>query len=349
MVSVTTALRGRMATAASSSPSRRGTRMRSRPDARTLPPAGPGRLTTRTAMISPDRPDRCSRRFASRAANRGADGLPFHRGWGGGPRKAGHPPTEEDVIGAIRDLGTLPQPATESSTPGHLVPRGDRTGGAAPQGSEARVALLRERRFKAFRDEMFVTNGREVPAARRRTEGEPSPTAHRADAEPRVGDRAAAESHWPPAQAPGSRTRWRSGALSDFGAWPTSCCGSIRSSGGPCSRAACSPSTTTPWRRRTATSPAARSSSTPGRSRSWPSTARGGSLLVRQWRHAVGRALWEIPAGTLSRGEDPETAARRELAEETGYTAEVVGAARQPDRWRRATARRSSTSSPPAS
>ncbi|MGP8161102.1 MAG: NUDIX domain-containing protein [Candidatus Dormibacteria bacterium] len=47
----------------------------------------------------------------------------------------------------------------------------------------------------------------------------------------------------------------------------------------------------------------------------------GRVLLVRQWRHAIGRALWEIPAGTLGRGEDPESAARRELSEETGYTA----------------------------
>jgi ADP-ribose pyrophosphatase len=49
--------------------------------------------------------------------------------------------------------------------------------------------------------------------------------------------------------------------------------------------------------------------------------ADGGVVLVRQWRHAVGAALWEIPAGTLGRGEDPEAAARRELAEETGYSA----------------------------
>ena len=49
--------------------------------------------------------------------------------------------------------------------------------------------------------------------------------------------------------------------------------------------------------------------------------AQGRVLLVRQWRHAVGRAVWEIPAGTLGRGEDPERAARRELSEETGYTA----------------------------
>jgi ADP-ribose pyrophosphatase len=47
----------------------------------------------------------------------------------------------------------------------------------------------------------------------------------------------------------------------------------------------------------------------------------GRVVLVRQWRHAVGAALWEIPAGTLTPGEPPEAAARRELAEETGYTA----------------------------
>ena len=51
--------------------------------------------------------------------------------------------------------------------------------------------------------------------------------------------------------------------------------------------------------------------------------AEGRVVLVRQWRHAVGRALWEIPAGTLTPGEEPEAAARRELAEETGYTAQI--------------------------
>lgn len=49
-------------------------------------------------------------------------------------------------------------------------------------------------------------------------------------------------------------------------------------------------------------------------------------LLVRQWRTAAGRALLEIPAGTLDVDaagtvEDPERAARRELEEETGYRA----------------------------
>ena len=39
--------------------------------------------------------------------------------------------------------------------------------------------------------------------------------------------------------------------------------------------------------------------------------------LVRQWRHAAGRALLEVPAGTVDPGEEPATTAARELAEET--------------------------------
>jgi ADP-ribose pyrophosphatase len=44
-------------------------------------------------------------------------------------------------------------------------------------------------------------------------------------------------------------------------------------------------------------------------------------LLLRQYRHAVGGYIWEIPAGTLSPGEAPLECARRELVEETGYMA----------------------------
>lgn len=44
-------------------------------------------------------------------------------------------------------------------------------------------------------------------------------------------------------------------------------------------------------------------------------------VLVRQYRHAAGRALWEIPAGTAEPNEDVLTGALRELAEETGYRA----------------------------
>jgi ADP-ribose pyrophosphatase len=44
-------------------------------------------------------------------------------------------------------------------------------------------------------------------------------------------------------------------------------------------------------------------------------------VLVRQWRHAPGRALWELPAGTREVDEEPAATARRELTEETGYRA----------------------------
>ncbi len=44
-------------------------------------------------------------------------------------------------------------------------------------------------------------------------------------------------------------------------------------------------------------------------------------LLVRQFRLPANRSLWEIPAGRLDPGETPLKAAKRELAEETGYRA----------------------------
>ncbi|MHB8489605.1 MAG: NUDIX domain-containing protein [Candidatus Dormibacteria bacterium] len=47
-------------------------------------------------------------------------------------------------------------------------------------------------------------------------------------------------------------------------------------------------------------------------------------ILVRQWRHAVGRALWELPAGTRDSDEAPERTAERELAEETGLRASRI-------------------------
>jgi ADP-ribose pyrophosphatase len=43
--------------------------------------------------------------------------------------------------------------------------------------------------------------------------------------------------------------------------------------------------------------------------------------MVRQWRHATGGLLLEIPAGTLEPGEPPAETARRELAEEVGLAA----------------------------
>lgn len=45
-------------------------------------------------------------------------------------------------------------------------------------------------------------------------------------------------------------------------------------------------------------------------------------LLERQYRHAAGMRLWELPAGSLEPGEDKLAAAKRELLEETGYTAQ---------------------------
>ncbi|MEM2921515.1 MAG: NUDIX hydrolase [Candidatus Bathyarchaeia archaeon] len=50
----------------------------------------------------------------------------------------------------------------------------------------------------------------------------------------------------------------------------------------------------------------------------------GKILLVRQFRSAVGRALLELPAGTREDGEGEAECAKRELAEETGYSAEYL-------------------------
>jgi len=44
-------------------------------------------------------------------------------------------------------------------------------------------------------------------------------------------------------------------------------------------------------------------------------------LLERQYRHAAGQRLWELPAGSLEPGENKLAAAKRELLEETGFTA----------------------------
>ena len=45
------------------------------------------------------------------------------------------------------------------------------------------------------------------------------------------------------------------------------------------------------------------------------------TLMVAQYRYALGRETIEFPAGKLDPGEKPEEAARRELMEETGYRA----------------------------
>ena len=52
-----------------------------------------------------------------------------------------------------------------------------------------------------------------------------------------------------------------------------------------------------------------------------PTLEDGRVVLVRQFRLAAGRSLWELPAGTRDRGETALATARRELSEETGYRA----------------------------
>jgi ADP-ribose pyrophosphatase len=47
----------------------------------------------------------------------------------------------------------------------------------------------------------------------------------------------------------------------------------------------------------------------------------GRILLIRQYRHATRRFLWELVAGRMEPGETPRQAAARELIEETGYRA----------------------------
>ncbi len=57
-----------------------------------------------------------------------------------------------------------------------------------------------------------------------------------------------------------------------------------------------------------------------------PFSEDGGIWFVRQYRHAAGRELLELPAGTLNPGEAPEVCAGRELREETGLRADRLTA-----------------------
>ena len=54
-----------------------------------------------------------------------------------------------------------------------------------------------------------------------------------------------------------------------------------------------------------------------------PVTDTGKIVLVRQYRHAVGRWMWELPAGSLKPGELPDLAAARECQEEIGLIPET--------------------------
>ena len=51
-------------------------------------------------------------------------------------------------------------------------------------------------------------------------------------------------------------------------------------------------------------------------------TAEGNTALIRQYRHGTREVTLEIPGGMVEQNEPPLEAARRELAEETGFTAE---------------------------
>lgn len=55
-----------------------------------------------------------------------------------------------------------------------------------------------------------------------------------------------------------------------------------------------------------------------------PVTDGGEIVLVRQYRHAIGRRAWELPAGSLQPGEDEAAAAKRECQEEIGLVAEQI-------------------------
>jgi ADP-ribose pyrophosphatase len=47
-------------------------------------------------------------------------------------------------------------------------------------------------------------------------------------------------------------------------------------------------------------------------------------VLIKQYRYAIGATIWEIPAGRLEPGENPQDCAVRELEEEVGYTATAI-------------------------
>jgi 8-oxo-dGTP pyrophosphatase MutT (NUDIX family) len=62
-----------------------------------------------------------------------------------------------------------------------------------------------------------------------------------------------------------------------------------------------------------------------------PVTEQRTTVIVRQWRHSWNNDAWELPAGTMEEGEEPDATARRELVEEVGLEArrwDSLGSAR---------------------
>ena len=59
----------------------------------------------------------------------------------------------------------------------------------------------------------------------------------------------------------------------------------------------------------------------PGGSCILPLYDNGDVMLIRQFRHAAGGIIWEVPAGRIDEGDTPESCAERELREEGGVTA----------------------------
>jgi len=55
-----------------------------------------------------------------------------------------------------------------------------------------------------------------------------------------------------------------------------------------------------------------------------PQPSRDRVILIRQYRYAISRWMWELPAGSLDPGESPSHAARRECAEEIGLVPRTI-------------------------
>ena len=71
-------------------------------------------------------------------------------------------------------------------------------------------------------------------------------------------------------------------------------------------------------------------------------------ILVRQYRHAIGRFAWELPAGSLKPSEDAAAAAARECQEEIGLVPSTLAALASLFRHRATAMKRCTFSAPTA-